>query len=66
MAGAAARERVHRDDSLSSEPNHRGCPIAILLFRSVAGALTTPPAMSASGEIFVATAEALFCLSRAK
>ena len=37
-----------------------------ILFRSVAGALTTPPAMSASGEIFVATAEALFCLSRAK
>jgi len=37
-----------------------------ILFRSAAAALITPPAMSASGEIFVATAEVLFCVSRAK
>ena len=37
-----------------------------ILYRSIGGALITPPAMSASGEIFVATAEAVLCLSRAK
>jgi hypothetical protein len=35
-----------------------------VLFRSVEGPLVTPPAMSAAGEIFVATAEALYCLGR--
>ena len=35
-----------------------------VLFRSVEGALVTPPAMSASGEIFFATADAVYCLGR--
>jgi hypothetical protein len=35
-----------------------------VLFRSLTGSLVTPPAMSAAGEIFVATPEALYCLAR--
>ncbi|HYS08600.1 MAG TPA: hypothetical protein VEP66_07635 [Myxococcales bacterium] len=35
-----------------------------VIFRSLEGSLITPPAMSASGEIFVATADALYCLGR--